>query len=160
MILFDFNSNSNITKWNIINDAVMGGCSKGEFYINPAGCGVFEGQVSLENNGGFSLLQYKFNTILAVTFSQVRIKLKGDGKPYQFRIKTNRNDPHSYNALVQTTGDWQTLEIPFNTLYPAFRGKRLNTENYPGKQLETIGFLIGNKKAEVFKLEIDYIVLE
>jgi NADH dehydrogenase [ubiquinone] 1 alpha subcomplex assembly factor 1 len=33
-------------------------------------------------------------------------------------------------------------------------------ENYPGEQMEMIAFLIGNKKAEPFKLEIDSIVLK
>ncbi|WP_286938426.1 MULTISPECIES: hypothetical protein [unclassified Algoriphagus] len=41
----------------------------------------------------------------------------------------------------------------------AFRGRDLNMENFPGDQVEEIAFLIGNKKAESFKLEIDYIKL-
>jgi hypothetical protein len=32
--------------------------------------------------------------------------------------------------------------------------------NYPGKQLGEIGFLIGNKKAESFLIEIDWIGVE
>ena len=56
--------------------------------------------------------------------------------------------------------DWQTIEIPFSSMYPAFRGRRLNTKNYPGEQMEMIAFLIGNKKAESFNLEIDKIELK
>lgn len=160
MTLFDFNTNSDITNWNITDDVVMGGRSNGTFSIGKDGLGVFEGNVSLENNGGFSMVQYKFDTIKTAQFTKIQIKLKGDGKPYQFRIKTKLGDKHSYIAPFETTGDWQTIEIPFNTMYPAFRGRKLDAENFPGEQMEGIGFLIGNKKEEAFRLEIDFIVLE
>ena len=45
-------------------------------------------------------------------------------------------------------------------MYPAFRGRKLNIGNYPGKQMEMIAFLIGNKNAESFILEIDSIILK
>jgi hypothetical protein len=106
------------------------------------------------------MVQYKFNTIRVDGFTKVCIKLKGDGKSYQFRIKTNSSDKHSYIALFETTGNWQTIEVPFNTMYPAFRGRKLDLGNYPGEQMEGIAFLIGNKKAEAFRLEIDGILLE
>ena len=44
-------------------------------------------------------------------------------------------------------------------MYPAFRGRKLNKSNYDDEGIEEIAFLIGNKKAEAFKLEIDSIVL-
>jgi len=160
MILFDFNTQSTIANWQIVDDVVMGGRSNGTFALNKNGFGVFEGNVSLENNGGFSMVQYRFSTEKVDAFTTVCIKLKGDGKAYQFRIKTNANDSHSYIASFDTNGEWQTIEIPFETMYPAFRGRTLNIGNYPGQQMEMIAFLIGNKKAESFKLEIDSIVLK
>jgi len=69
-------------------------------------------------------------------------------------------DSHAYIASFNTTGKWQTIEIPFETMYPAYRGRTLNMVNYPGEEMEMIAFLIGNKKAESFKLEIDSIVLK
>ena len=160
MTLFDFKSDSNITNWNIVNDVVMGGQSNSSFYINSTGHGEFSGTVSLENNGGFSMIQYRFDTKKVDVFTKVIIRLKGDGKKYQFRIKTSDIDYYSYVATFKTSGDWETITIPFNTMYPAFRGRQLNDENYPGKQMELIAFLIGNKKAESFTLEIDTIELE
>lgn len=159
MILFNFNNNSNLSNWKIIDDVVMGGRSNSSFILNKAGYGEFSGKVSLENNGGFSMVQNYFDAKKVDAFSKVSIRLKGDGKTYQFRIKTNYHDSHSYIALFNTSKDWQTIEIPFYTMYPAFRGKKLDMQNYPGKQMEVIAFLIGNKKAEHFKLEIDKIEL-
>jgi hypothetical protein len=160
MTLFNFNTNSDITNWNIVDDVVMGGRSNGSFSLNESGTGVFRGKVSLENNGGFSMVQYNFETKHVDGFSKVSIKLKGDGKTYQFRIKTDNSDYYSYVFSFQTTSDWQTIEIPFSSMYPAFRGRRLNTKNYPGEQMEMIAFLIGNKKAESFNLEIEKIELK
>jgi len=138
----------------------MGGVSQAQIGIDSSGTGVFIGRVSLENNGGFAMVQYTFNTISADTFTKACIKLKGDGNPYQFRIKTHVDNKHSYVHAFQTSGDWEYITIPFANMYPAFRGKKLELENYPGKQMALIAFLIGNKKEESFKLEIDSIELK
>lgn len=160
MTIFNFNTKSNTENWRIVDDVVMGGRSNGNFKVNDAGYGELFGTVSLENNGGFSMVQYTFETKNVNTFTKVAIKLKGDGKTYQFRVKTDHNDRYSYTTLFDTNGKWQTIEILFNQLKPAFRGRTLDMENYPGNQMEMIAFLIGNKKAETFKLEIDRIELK
>ena len=61
MILFDFNIKSDISNWKVVDDVVMGGRSNGNFELNKNGYGVFSGNVSLENNGGFSSLRYRFD---------------------------------------------------------------------------------------------------
>ncbi|WP_100610012.1 CIA30 family protein [Confluentibacter lentus] len=159
MTLFNFNTESNISNWKIVNDTVMGGVSNASIHKRDTQTGVFKGDVSLKNNGGFAMVQYKFDPIMVVTFTKTIIKLKGDGKTYQFRIKTHVNDKHAYIFPFKTSGDWETITIPFSMMYPAFRGKKLDIENYPGKQMALIAFLIGNKKEEAFKLEIDSIEL-
>jgi hypothetical protein len=85
--------------------------------------------------------------------------LRGDGKDYQFRVKSNVYDRHSYIYQFKTTGDWQVLEIPLQEMQPRFRGMRMLMENYPGEVLSEIAFLISNKIDEPFKLEIDIISL-
>ena len=159
MTLFQFKPSSNILNWNIIGDYVMGGVSNGNFFLSESGTGIFKGAVSLENNGGFSMVQHRFDTKQVGDFTTVAIRLKGDGKRYQFRVKTHETDSHSYVAYFNTSGDWETIEIPFKSLSPTFRGRPLNMENYPGQQMEQVAFLIGNKKAESFLLEIDRIEL-
>ncbi|MDO7173966.1 CIA30 family protein [Mariniflexile sp. AS56] len=160
MVLFNFNTSSDISNWKTINDVVMGGKSTSLFTLNDAGLGVFSGQVVLENNGGFAMVQFPFHTKNTSTFTKVCLKIKGDGKTYQFRIKSLSTDKHSYIASFTTTSNWTTIEIPFSSMYPAFRGKTLDVPNYPGAQMEQIAFLIGNKKEAVFKLEIDSILLK
>lgn len=159
MVIFDFNTNSDLSEWRVVDDTVMGGRSEGHLRLNSAGHAVFHGDVSLENNGGFSSLRHRFSTKSVKGFETIKIRLKGDGKSYQFRVKSNQYDRHSYIYHFQTTGDWETIEVPLSQMVPKFRGRSLNLPNYPGQVLEEIAFLISNKRAEAFGLEIDRISL-
>jgi hypothetical protein len=85
--------------------------------------------------------------------------LKGDGKEYQFRIKDNSQRYYSYITTFQTSGEWQRIEIPLKTMYPSFRGNRLNLPDFSHPFIEELVFLFGNKKVEKFKLVISKIEL-
>lgn len=158
--IFDFHKNSNSENWTIVDDVVMGGRSSGSFYINDDGHGVFKGSVSLENNGGFSSLRHRFEKVSTKPYTKIVLRVKGDGKRYQFRVKTNTSDYYSYISFFDTSDNWETIEISLKDMYPAFRGRKLNMPNYSNNSIEEIAFLIGNKKAENFKLEIDAITLK
>ena len=158
--LFDFSSESDLSNWRIVNDVVMGGRSDSDFSINADGHGLFKGRVSLENNGGFAMTRYSFASMPVTSYSKVVLRLRGDGKRYQLRVKTNSRDRHSYIQHFQTNGEWQLMEFSLADLRPTFRGRALNLPNYPGDQMEELALLIGNKKAESFQLEIDWITLE
>lgn len=158
-LIFDFNNHSNIQNWVVVDDVVMGGVSSGNFSLNANGHGVFSGAISLENNGGFSSVKYSFDKISVGKHTHVYIKLKGDGKDYQFRIKANSNDYESYITTFSTKGEWQEININLKDLYPTFRGRKLNQPNFSNPTFEEIRFLIANKKKENFKLIIDTIEL-
>lgn len=160
MMLFDFNLECSINNWRVVDDVVMGGRSDGSFKINNASHGEFSGDVSLENNGGFSSVRYNFKTVNASDYESFKIRLKGDGKNYQFRVKSDDNQRYSYIYEFQTSGEWETISIPFKKMKPAFRGRQLNQPNYTGNQMEQVAFLIGNKKEQSFKLLVDKIELE
>lgn len=157
--LYDFNKKSDISNWKVIDDVVMGGRSAGEFYLNNDGHGVFEGSISLENNGGFSSVRYLGDKIALLDQNKIIIRLKGDGKKYQFRIKANSSDYYSYVYDFETSGTWETITIPLNSFQPSFRGSKLKIPNFSSKRIDEIGFLIGNKENEKFKLIIDHIKL-
>jgi len=156
-LFIDFKNLPNSTDWRIINDTVMGGKSKAVFYLNKENNGVFEGTVSTENNGGFSFLRHRFKKLSISKFSKVLILVKGDGKRYQFRMKSNKNDQYSYITYFKTTNKWQLITISLTDLIPIYRGRKLKMSNYEGEKVEEIGFLIGNKKNEPFQLLIDTI---
>ncbi|WP_370476546.1 CIA30 family protein [Tamlana flava] len=159
-VIFDFDNNADTKDWIVVNDVVMGGKSLGYFKVNNLGHGLFEGSISLENNGGFSSVHYRFDKMEVKEFTKVIIRLKGDGKNYQFRVKSNSNDYYSYIKPFTTTGVWENIEIPLKDMYPSFRGRRLEHPNFSKDYIEEIAFLIANGKNEHFKLLLDKIALE
>jgi len=160
LVIFDFNSKSDLSNWNVVNDGVMGGKSNSQFYLNDNGQGTFEGKISLENNGGFCSVKYNGNPVSLTKNKFFILRLKGDDKQYQFRVKSDRNDPHSYIFPFKTSGEWQTITIPIQQMYPAFRGQKLEIPNFNGANLDEVAFLIGNKETESFKLLIQSIKVQ
>ena len=160
MVIFDFASDVNMDNWYIMDDVVMGGRSSGVITISDEGHGLFHGDVSLENNGGFSSVRYRPEAIDVSDYKKVKLYIKGDKKTYQFRIKESKYDRHSYIYTFKTSGEWETIEVPLVEMYPSFRGRKLDIDNYTGNKLEELAILISNKKAESFRLEIDEITLD
>jgi NADH dehydrogenase [ubiquinone] 1 alpha subcomplex assembly factor 1 len=105
-------------------------------------------------------VRYKFDQKLIKGAKKVILKVKGDGKKYQFRVKTNSSDYYSYISTFSTTGDWQEIEIRLEDMYPTFRGRKLDQPNFSSDHMEEVAFLIGNKKKETFQLLIDKIELK
>jgi hypothetical protein len=158
-VIFDFDTNSNLNKWNIVDDVVMGGQSDGDMKISEDGHGLFEGEISLENNGGFSSVRLSLKELEVKPDQKIMNRLKGNGERYQFRVKHDRRAYQSYVTYFETNGKWQEVEIQLAELYPIFRGNRLNRQNFNHQNIEEIGFLIGNKKPQRFSLLIDEILL-
>jgi NADH dehydrogenase [ubiquinone] 1 alpha subcomplex assembly factor 1 len=158
--VFNFSKNAQLNNWYVVDDGVMGGRSKGSIRQDQEGHGVFAGQISLKNNGGFSSLRYRLPEPISILgATQVVLKIKADGKDYQFRVTDQIGKRYSYITTFTTNGSWQEIVIPLNSLYPSFRGRSLNMPNFSGDVLQEITFLIGNKKEEDFELLIDSITL-
>lgn len=154
--LYDFNAKNSDAQWRVVDDVVMGGRSAGNFEINEEGHGHFYGAVSLENNGGFSSIRYTLDSPRPIdNAKKVLIKVKGDGKRYQFRIKSKRRDYYSYIAYFETSGEWENIELELKDFYPSFRGRKLDLPNFDQDQIEELSILIANYKAEEFDLLID-----
>ena len=159
-VLYHFPSHTEFAQWSVVDDVVMGGRSNGSLSRSDEGYGEFKGMISLENNGGFSSVRLGVPEFQATGYSEVVIRLKGDGKPYQFRIKRSDQESHSYVYSFLTTGDWEEVRIAFNDLKPSFRGRPLDLPAFKGGAIAEIGFLFGNKKEESFKLVLETISLE
>jgi len=159
MMIFDFEKKSDVNDWRVVDDVVMGGVSKSKITINEIGNGVFSGHVSLKNNGGFSSVRHQFGNMDVSNYNKFIIRIKGDGKKYQFRVKSKLAEYHSYKHEFSTNKTWQTIEIPFKELVATFRGRLLNMPSFSNTTLQEIGFLISNKKEEYFHFEIDFIKL-
>lgn len=136
----------------------MGGLSESTAVIQN-GVLHFSGDVSLENNGGFAMIRSEIEPVVTKDFNSFKLRVKGDGKRYQFRVKESAGQRHSYIHHFETTTDWQTVLIPFEVLKPWFRGNQLNMDDFQGSNLNSLAFLIANRKAERFRLEVESIWL-
>lgn len=159
MNIYKLSDSENLEGWYILDDGVMGGKSQGLFSMDADGYGVFSGEVSLENNGGFSSVRYMTGKRKVDGYKECVFRVKGDGKKYQLRLKSHREEAFSYIQHFETSGEWQTITIDLASFYPTFRGRVLDMPNYPSEVLSELSFLISNKKAESFSLKLDWMEL-
>ena len=155
-----FSPETGTAGWDIEDDVVMGGRSRGRLAVNEAGNALFTGEISLANGGGFSSIQRDFDPVDVSRCRALFLGLKGDGKRYQLRVESEKNARHAYAFDFGTSGDWQQIEVPFADMYPIRHGDRLDLPNYPGQALARIQILIGTGRAESFQLELDRIWVE
>lgn len=158
--IYIFSTKTNIKDWRGVNDDVMGGISNSTMVLNQEGNGHFSGHVSLANNGGFASVQLNTNISLDDTNKHILIRVKGDGKRYEFRLKGKISQYESYVSQFETSGEWEIIKLAIRDFYPQFRGQKLNIPNFNFKNIEQISFMITNKKEEDFNLLIDWIGLE
>lgn len=158
--IYAFTAQSKVNEWRIVNDDVMGGISESSIACTAAGHGLFSGHVSMENNGGFASIQLNTRIQLAKEQKYIVLRIKGDGKAYEFRMKSEISQYESYVHSFATSGEWQTIKLPISEFYPQFRGRRLNSPNFNFNTIEQVSFLIANKQEEDFKLWIDRIDIE
>ena len=157
--LCQFSQKSGTADWEIEDDLVMGGRSRGQLVVNEAGNAVFTGLISLDNDGGFSSIQCDLGLLDVSAYHTICLGLKGDGKPYQLRVDAAPDAPHSYAGDFSTSGNWQVVEIPFSDLRAIRHGDLLDLPPFPGQTLARIQILFGRGTAESFQLEIDRIWL-
>ena len=156
-VIYDFDTSSNISDWRIVNDGVMGGRSTSSFELTKEYHALFSGHVSLKNYGGFASVMHQTALKLTPNQKAIVLKLKGDGKTYQFRLKSSNRQAHSYIQSFSTTGEWQTIRLPLEDFAASYRGRMLDIPNFNFDTIEEVRFLIANKKEEDFALLIDSI---
>jgi NADH dehydrogenase [ubiquinone] 1 alpha subcomplex assembly factor 1 len=157
--LFSNQSPNSFSSFSIVNDNVMGGMSQSILASDKVNNLVFNGSISTLNNGGFASFRSQFGSIDVTDYNSINFKVKGDGKRYLFRLKTRISDDHSYVYYFNTTNNWQIVSIPFDKLFPRYRGIKLRMPNYLGEELAEIGILIGNERDESFSLKLKEIWL-
>lgn len=157
-LVFDFDADTDPAAWRVVDDVVMGGRSRGRFAVTDAGHGRFSGEVSPENDGGFSSVVHVFAAPVDVGGSRAfRLRVKGDGSTYALRVRSTPGQRHAHGARFATTGAWQTVEVPFAEMTAAFRGRPVDVPPYAGEPVHELRLLIGNGRAERFALLVDWI---
>jgi len=158
--LFYFQAPTNAPAWQIVNDDVMGGVSTSRFEILTNGSAVFSGVVSLENNGGFASVRSAPAVQNLAGVDAFVLRVRGDGRSYKFTARTDRSfDSAIYQTSFTTRpGEWAEHRLPLKQFVPTFRGRVLaDAPPLDPARVVSVGFLIADKQAGPFQLEIAWI---
>jgi uncharacterized surface protein with fasciclin (FAS1) repeats len=147
--------------WQTVLDGVMGGLSTGRIAAGEGGTLRFSGELSLENNGGFSQIRTAVPQGTFAGATGLRLRVKGDGRTYQCDIRSSRLRlmAGGYQRNFKTTdGEWTEVEIPFDECVANSFGQRLrNAPELDPASIESVGITLADKKEGAFAIEVDWI---
>ena len=145
--------------WQVIDDGVMGGRSRGRVEAGPEGV-RFSGELSTANNGGFSSVRGRLARPRSGLL-EVRLRVRGDGRVYQFRLReSGDSEAPAWRAEFATTGEWRQLRLPAADFEAVIRGRRL--EILPALRERTIryvGLMLNARDTGPFELDVDRLEL-
>lgn len=153
-----FNTANEQHRWFAVDDGVMGGVSHSTFSVSDA-CGWFHGEVSLENGGGFASVRRQPDAFEACLNEAegIRLMVKGDGRPYQLRLKSRQlTDACAYRVIMTPPADeWVTLSYPWQAFEAVRRGRLLSDAPVlDATDITQLGFLIADRTAGLFCMGI------
>ena len=146
-------------QWATLNDGVMGGVSDGRFKMTDNKTMEFFGTLSLENNGGFASVRSRPTKINLKADDSVAARVRGDGREYSFNLYVPREiGRYSYRQTFKTKkGEWIEISLPVSKFAATWRGRMFPDQKLDPSKVNSVGFLLGDKKAGPFKLEVDWI---
>lgn len=126
-----FQAETKNSPWRVVTDQVMGGVSRAQLIQNEQGVHL-EGDVSLENNGGFIQIQMARPADLNTALSQgIYIEWCSEhAQPFELLIKSSQlwMPWQSYRITATAFNEWQTLFIPFSEFKPYKTQTRLRVD--------------------------------
>ena len=159
-VLFDFTNPDAAKEWQTVNDGVMGGVSEGKLKITAEKTLEFFGTLSLENNGGFASVRTKAKKLNLEKGDTLVAKVRGDGREYSLNLYVKKPlIAFSYRAMVQTKKDeWIEIKVPLDKFEATSFGNLVKDAGPVNPtEVNAVGFLLGDKKAGPFKLEVEWI---
>ena len=161
--LFEFTGADAAKEWQAVNDGVMGGVSEGKFQIADQKTLEFFGTLSLENNGGFASVRTKAKKLGLEKGDTVVAKVRGDGREYTLNLYLNKPlIAFSYRATIQTKkGEWVEVKVPLEKFEATSFGRVVKDAGaVKPDEVFALGFMVSDKKAGPFKLEVESIKVE
>lgn len=160
--LFDFRDARTAKDWTAIDDRVMGGISRSRLRHDPTGHAVFEGDVSLDRNGGFASVRSGPGDRGQPGAQACLIEVRGGNQQFKLSLRTDDGfDSLNYQCGFAPNGpDWLTLRLPISTFRASFRG-----QDVPGApaldpaRIRQVGLMIAARQAGPFALDIRRIEL-
>ncbi|TVQ46281.1 MAG: CIA30 family protein [Saprospirales bacterium] len=158
IILEDFNPASHL-RWVIVNDGVMGGVSNSKIQITEDNYGWFSGNLSLRNNGGFASTRAMIAGKDLSQTKKIGIRIKGDGRSYSLRFRTDRNlDGIAYAVNFDTIQDeWIELDWSYSDFRPTFRGRTVRAPELESNTIRQMSIMLSDGLEGEFEVFIDWV---
>ena len=130
-------SQTDINRWRLFSDRVMGGVSAGDLQQGERegrACLHMQGEVRLDNNGGFIQMASDLSADERQAFADgdgIELEVYGNGEVYNVHLRTaDMSRPwQSYRASFTAASGWQTLRLPFAD----FEAHRIEGPLQPGR---------------------------
>ena len=154
--LFDFEG-ADAATWSVENDGVMGGDSQG-FVEVADGTLVFTGEV-VTQGGGFTSVRAEAGADLS-DYDGIELRVRGGGRTFDLDVDDgtrHRGREVNRQASFPTTGDWQTVRVPFDGLETTAHGEPVSVDALDRADVRTLGIYIADGIDGPFRLEVDWI---
>jgi len=150
-VIMDFTLPATMRDCWIVNDGVMGGVSQSGLRHDPQGM-IFEGQVSLENNGGFASMRSpaRFERETQV----LDLTTRGDGKRYKLMLRTEAAVRVTYESDFVSEATWHTHRFTTSQFIASFRGRSVQAPPLSFSDVIELGILIADKQEGSFRLQL------
>lgn len=156
-LLLDLGKTQDLNNWYIVNDGVMGGLSQGKLTETDQAL-KFYGQLSLENNGGFTRCQRVMEPRNYSPYTQIQLRARGDGRTYTLTVENTKGYiVPSYQASFVPTEAWQVFTFNLADLDGSIMGRKTGRNLSDWAQITHVGIMLKDKKQAPFEMEVDYI---
>ncbi len=154
--LFDFNNNDEAS-WQIVNDGVMRGRSRGFVDIKD-GVLRFTGMLVTQGGGFSSVRTDQFLNLEG--YAGLELRVRGNGRTFAMGLSDGTRLGRrtvSRRATFKTSEEWVWVRVPFSTLQSTIFGRRVDVAPVNLTEIERIGLYILDGQDGAFRLEVDMI---
>jgi hypothetical protein len=129
----------------------MGGVSTSRLSHDPEGM-IFEGTVSLDNNGGFASMRCPAR--FAPGTRLLELWARGDGKRYKMLLRTEKASRVTYEGDFVAGPQWAAYPFTAEQFNATFRGRRVEAPALELVDVAEWGILIADKQEGAFGLQL------
>ncbi len=116
---------------------------------------LFEGDISLDNGGGFA--SFRVPLRLSSEVAALQVTCCGDDHRYRFVLRTDDGDgAPQYQAPFVAPRALTTLRFDLGDFAASFRGRRVLAPPLRLADVRAFGLLIGDRQSGPFQVELDF----
>lgn len=157
LLLLDLRTPADRAALRPIDDVVMGGRSRSDVLPCEDGA-AFEGVVSLEDGGGFASVRSVPRGWDMRGTEALLVRCRGDGRRYKLNLRDEATfDGVTHQAPFEPARAWATLRLSLAGFAPRLRGRPTAAPPLDLARVETVGFLVSDRQAGPFRLEVAWV---